>query len=256
MKIPAITGIIRRRILLNYRVTPEVVQKLLPDNFRPKLVDGYAVAGICLIRLEEIRPKALPRIVGISSENTAHRFAVQWDGESGAREGVFVPRRDTDSRLNAMAGGRIFPGVHHLSKFTVNDRDGRISLRVDAGDTESPLVDIEISETNDFPTDSIFSTLQESSQFFESGCVGYSSCPNSSRLDGLLLEVTDWRVSPLVVNCVRSAYFDDRSLFPQDSIEFDHALLMRDIPHEWHSEPAMTAKQPTAEQDKMRRQIE
>jgi hypothetical protein len=68
MKIPAITGIIRRRILLNYRVTPEVIQKILPANFRPKLVDEYAIAGVCLIRLEEIRPKGMPRIVGISSE--------------------------------------------------------------------------------------------------------------------------------------------------------------------------------------------
>lgn len=37
MKIPAITGIIRRRILLNYRVAPEVVETILPVNFRPKL---------------------------------------------------------------------------------------------------------------------------------------------------------------------------------------------------------------------------
>lgn len=239
MKIPVITGIIRRRILLNYRVEPEVIQKLLPANFRPKLVNGYAIAGICLIRLEEIRPKGFPGIIGISSENTAHRIAVQWDdADCGVREGVFVPRRDTDSRLNALAGGRIFPGVHHLSRFTVSDHDGRISIRVDAEATDAPLVDLALSEANDFPEESIFSTLQESSQFFESGCVGYSSRPNSSTLDGLLLKVTDWRVSPLIVNYVRSAYFDDRSLFPQDSIQFDHALLMRNIPHEWHSEPA------------------
>ena len=36
MKIPAIKGIIRRRLLLNYRVSPEVIQ---------------AIAGICLTRL-------------------------------------------------------------------------------------------------------------------------------------------------------------------------------------------------------------
>ncbi len=249
MKLPAITGIIRRRILLNYRVAPEVVQKRLPENFRPKIIDGYAIAGICLIRLEKIRPKGMSAIVGISSENSAHRIAVQWDDDSGSREGVFVPRRDTDSRLNALAGGRIFPGVHHFSRFTVRDQDGRISLRVDAGDTEAPLVDLDLNETNEFPAGSIFSTLQESSQFFETGCVGYSSRPDSCTLDGLLLKVPDWRVTPLIVNYVRSAYFDDTSLFPQDSIEFDHALLMRDIVHEWHAEPIMTTKQPTANKE-------
>ena len=246
MKIPTITGIIRRRILLNYRVAPDVVQKVLPANFRPKLFGEYAIAGICLIRLEAIRPKGMPGIVGISSENSAHRIAVEWEDESGSRDGVFVPRRDTNSRLNALAGGRIFPGVHHLSRFTVSDHDGQISLRVDTDDRASPLVDIKVGETDGFPTGSIFSTLQESSQFFETGCVGYSSRPDSCTLDGLMLQVTDWRVSPLSVDYVRSAYFDDRSLFPQDSIEFDHALLMRDISHEWHSEPPMTTKQTTA----------
>jgi hypothetical protein len=157
MKIPAIKGIIRRRILLNYRVAPEVVQKVLPTNFRPKLVDGYAIAGICMIRMEAIRPKGLPAIVGVSSENSAHRIAVEWDDpDCGSREGVFVPRRDTNSRLNALAGGRIFPGVHHLSKFTINDQDGRISLRVDTDEDALPLVDFQVSETDTFPPGSVF----------------------------------------------------------------------------------------------------
>ena len=243
MKIPAITGIIRRRILLNYRVEPEVVLSLLPANFRPKLVGGYAIAGICLIRLEQIRPMGLPRVVGISSENSAHRIAVCWDdGAGGSSEGVFVPRRDTDSRLNALAGGRIFPGVHHLSKFTVADQDGSISLRVDAEDMESPLANVQLRETTVFPAGSVFKTLQESSKFFEAGSIGYSSRPDSCALDGLMLKVADWQVLPLDVVSVESAYFDDRALFPRDSIAFDHALLMRDIPHEWHSEPTLTAE--------------
>lgn len=243
MKIPAITGIIRRRILLNYRVDPEVIRAILPANFSPKLVGGHAIAGICLIRLEGIRPMGLPAIVGIASENSAHRIAVRWDDAQGSREGVYVPRRDTGSRLNALAGGRIFPGVHHLSEFTVTDHDGKISLRVDADDHITPLVDVELSETDSFPAESIFGNLRESSDFFEAGCVGYSSRPDSHTLDGLLLEVADWRVAPLAVGRVRSAYFDDTSLFPEGSINFDHALLMREIPHVWRSEPTMTARE-------------
>jgi len=243
MKIPAINGIIRRRILLNYRVAPDVITALLPFNFRPKLVDGYSVAGICLIRLEQIRPKGMPAFIGISSENSAHRIAVEWEDDNGVTcEGVFVPRRDTDSRLNALAGGRIFPGIHHLSKFTVSDQNGRISLQVGANDVDVPLVEIQLSETSDFPATSIFGNLQDSSKFFEAGCVGYSARPDSCTLDGLLLNVRDWSVSPLKVDHVRSAYFDDQAIFPTGSIEFDHALLMRDIPHEWHSEPPMTKK--------------
>lgn len=240
MNIPAIRGIIRRRILLNYRVVPETVTGILPESFRPKLFNGHAIAGICLIRLEEVRPKGLPAFLGISSENSAHRIAVEWEDAAGnAREGVFVPRRDTDSLVNSLAGGRIFPGVHHHSKFHVSDHGGRISIRVEANDSEQALVEIEAEESEEFPETSVFGSLDESSRFFESGCVGYSSRPGSCVLDGLLLEVPEWRVSSLAVTKARSAFFDDPAIFPADGIEFDHALLMRDIEHEWHSEPAM-----------------
>ncbi len=240
MNLPAIQGTIRRRILLNYRVAPDAVEKLLPGGFRPKLVHGHAIAGMCLIRLEAVRPKGLPALIGISSENSAHRIAVTWKDAGGhSKEGVFVPRRDTDSLLNSLAGGRIFPGVHHHSSFDVDDHDGRISIKVNATDENKPLVEIEAVETETFPETSIFGSLEESSRFFEAGCIGYSSRPDSCVLDGLLLKVPEWRVSPLEVRRLRSAFFDDRDLFAPGQIEFDHALLMRDIPHEWHSEPAM-----------------
>lgn len=245
MNIPAIRGVIRRRILLNYRVAPEVVTPILPGNFRPKLFAGHAIAGICLIRLEEVRPKGLPAFVGISSENSAHRIAVEWDDEGGQlKEGVFVPRRDTGSLLNSLAGGRVFPGVHHHSKFNIRDGDGLISIRIKPTDSDSTLVEIEAEESEDFPKTSVFGSLEDSSRFFEAGCIGYSSRPDSCTMDGLLLKVAQWRVSPLSVQRVKSSYFDDISIFPPESIGFDHALLMRDIPHEWHSVPTMTGKRP------------
>lgn len=91
----------------------------------------------------------------------------------------------------------------------------------------------------------MFGSLSESSHFFEAGCIGYSSRPNSCALDGLLLKVPDWRVTLLTVKRVRSAYYDDPSLFPPERIQFDHALLMRDTPHELHSEPEMLADRST-----------
>ena len=60
-------------------------------------------------------------------------------------------------------------------------------------------------------------------------------------MDGLLLDVTGWHVSPLKCDFVQSAYFGDEAIFPSGSIEFDHALLMRDLSHEWHSQPRMIA---------------
>jgi predicted MPP superfamily phosphohydrolase len=35
---------------------------------------------------------------------------VTWNDETGALEGVYIPRRDTGSLVNHLAGGRVFPG--------------------------------------------------------------------------------------------------------------------------------------------------
>ena len=52
MRLPRVHGVIRRRLLVNFRLDPDVAQRQLPASFHPKLHDGHAVAGICLIRLE------------------------------------------------------------------------------------------------------------------------------------------------------------------------------------------------------------
>ncbi len=241
MRLPVIEGIIRRRILLNYRVDPRVMQPLLPQPFRPKLHAGFAIVGVCLIRLEKIRPLGWPSLMGIASENAAHRVAVEWDAGAETREGVFIPRRDTNSLLNHYAGGRIFPGEHHFADFTVRDRNGHIGFRMISHDR---LVKTELraSEATVLPQGSVFASPAEASAFFEPGCVGWSACKDPQHLDGLRLKTYEWAVRPLAVEIVRSSFFADPTMFPAGSVEFDHALLMRDIRHEWHSEGRMLVR--------------
>jgi len=210
------------------------MQKQIPDRFRPKLQDGFAVAGICLIRLEHIRPKLLPAIVGLNSENAAHRVAVLWEEKEQPKEGVFISRRDTDSRIAHLAGGRIFPGEHNEANFDVVDTGSEIKFSMNSNDF-GVAIEIEAEIAKELPSNSIFSNLQEASSFFEAGSLGYSVTHDSARLDGLKLETTGWQVEPLNVKSVFSSYFGDEVRFPQGSIEFDHALIMRNIPHEWHS---------------------
>ena len=68
MRIPVIRGVIDRRILVNYRVDPEVLAPLLPAPFVPKLYRGFGMVGICLIRLGG-SPRFVPRWMGLGSEN-------------------------------------------------------------------------------------------------------------------------------------------------------------------------------------------
>jgi hypothetical protein len=224
-------------MLVNFRVDPEVLQKILPPPFRPKLLGSSAVAGICLIRLEQIRPRFLPAGLGLSSENAAHRMAVVWDGEGGERrEGVYITRRDSSSRFNHAVGGRLFPGEHHFATFDVDDRGDSISLSMRAADGGAS-VEVRGRPAKSLPATSRFGSLEEASAFFEKGSLGYSDTARHRHLDGLYLLTKEWHVEPLEVEHVRSSFFDDTSLFPRGSVELDCALLMRNIHHEWHSAP-------------------
>lgn len=241
MRLPVINGLIRRRLLVNFRVDADVMRRFLPPPFRPKLHRGHAIAGVCLIRLEQIRPGWLPRICGIASENAAHRIAVIWNEPSGAsREGVFIPRRDTGSWLNHLAGGRIFPGEHHLADFTVTDDGARISMSIRARDGRM-AIQLRAVESGSLPESSCFESLAESSRFFEGGSVGYSVTREGCRLDGIRLQTEGWEVRPLAVEHVESSFFADESAFPSGSATFDHALIMRDVCHQWHEEADMLA---------------
>ncbi len=229
MKIPRIKGIIDRRILINYQIDKEVLENYLPKPFKPKLVNGKGIAGICLIRLKEIRPKGFPKHIGISSENGAHRIAVNWRENGKLKEGVYIPRRDTSSKLNSLAGGTIFPGIHHFADFTVNEKEGNYEVGFISDDNTS--LSIKARETNTWNKESVFENLQCVSDFFEDGSVGYS--PDKNDFDGLELKAYNWKVSLLEVENVKSSFFENESNFPKGSVKFDNALLMKDIEHEW-----------------------
>lgn len=234
MNLPTLQGVIRRRLLVNYRADPQVVQKLLPAPFRPKLHDGQAIVGICLIRLEHIRPVHVPEFLGINSENAAHRIAVVWDDQ----EGVFIPRRDTDSTLNHLAGGRIFPGEHHRADFQVRWDGAHIDFQMRSRDGEV-AVQLQGDVALELPPGSCFAGLAAASNFFQPGSLGYSATRSGRSLDGITLHTNKWHMEPLELQSVHSSFYTNRSLFPEGSIHFDHALLMRDLEHQWKSAPPL-----------------
>lgn len=238
VSISAIQGIIRRRILLNYAVDPNIVQRLLPVPFRPKLYNGFAVAGICMIRLEQVRPLWLSLNGGLSSENAAHRIAVEWTDQHGnSQQGVFIPRRDTDSRINHWSGGRLFSSGYHLAEFDVTDTGAEIDFNMQSRDNAA-CIHLHVTTADHFSTHSLFPSLSEASRFFEEGCDGFSPNTRQSGLDGIRLCVENWAVTPLQIHLASSAWFDDQSQFPTGTAHMDHALLMRDIPHQWRSTPS------------------
>ena len=234
MRVPTIHGVIERRLLINYRLDQDVAAKMIPAPFEPQLVNGWAVAGICLIRLGQLRPRGVPARLGLSSENAAHRFAVQWHDETGLRTGVYIPTRHSGAVVNVAVGDRLFPGRQERADFTSAESDDAIAVAFTARDSHC-FVDAAVGMRDELADSELFASTTEASNFFRAGAAGFSPTRRSARLDGLELRTTTWRLQAADIRHVRSSFFDDRVAFPAGSIRLDSALVMRDVTVEWHS---------------------
>ena len=237
-RVPALRGLMKRRILVNYRVEPSAIEGLVPPPFELRLVRGKAMAGVCLIRVEHLRPATvLGMDVGLTSENAAYRVAVAWPDppSSEMRHGVYIARRDTSSSLQHALSGPLFPGKDCRSRFGVSDREGRVAIRVRSEDAEGNL-EVRAQEVDAFPSDSVFGSLDEASRFYREAAVGYSAGRGDRQFEGLRLRTADWEVRPLAIEAARSAFLDGLATAP-GAVEFDNALILRDLDHEWHAVP-------------------
>jgi len=235
--LPRIIGTIDRRILLNYRAPASVVEKILPEPFQVRSVNGYALIGVCLIRFQSLRPAHLPAVMGISSENAAHRISTVWSDEHGTHTGVYVTRRDTNSAFVKLTGGRVFPGVHERATFDVDESPETVSIEI--RDAEGALVSLEGTISDGF-TSGVFASHAEASRYFQDDRIGYSPARKDGQVEGLQLNCHTWKTSTLSISESFVREFSNWS----SEIEFDHALIMHGIVHDWSEVPRMCCPEP------------
>lgn len=228
---------VRRRLLVTYRVDPDVAQSLIPEPFRPQLVDGSAVAGVCMIGLHSIRPGWLRPHVGFRSENIAHRIAVEWSEYGETRTGVYILERHSSSILPVLVGGRLFPGVQKRGRVDLDESETRFRVQMSAPGTHV-AVDVELGGAW---TSTLFPTVDTASTFYEHGSVGWSPKRNGAGAEPLQLTSPDWKVEPAHAISVQSSFFD---ALPAGSAVLDSVVAMRDLPFFWDT-PEVTPERVT-----------
>ncbi|MEO6467740.1 MAG: DUF2071 domain-containing protein [Acidimicrobiia bacterium] len=233
---PVMDSVVERRLLVNYRIEPAVVARLLPAGFRPQLVRGWAVGGVCAIRLGSLRPRGLPAALGLTSEGCAHRFAVEWDEGDTVHRGVFIARRESGSHINVLAGDRLFPGRHAPARFGVDETRNQIALRCVGRDVRVAAAG-SIGDALDGSR--LFPDVTAASDFYRSAPFGYSSTGRTDRLEGMEFRTDAWNIEPFDLEHMESSYFDDRMRFPVDAIALDSAFVMRHVPATWHPAPSL-----------------
>lgn len=90
---PRLAAVIRRRVLINYRVDPVVVRPLLPRGLRPKLIDDSAVAAsVCCVQRHCGRSGSERPSVGLQR---ARPIGSPWSG---------TPTMDRDTACTSLFG--------------------------------------------------------------------------------------------------------------------------------------------------------
>lgn len=235
MHVHDIDAFLERRLLLNYRVDPDVVAAILPQPFTPRIVKGYAIAGVCLIHMSDVRPKGLPAAIGIKVQGSAHRIAVGWIDQDGEeRHGVYILRRDSGSRVVGIIGRRAL--AEHPAHFATSETQDDIAIDVDSRDGRGS-VRVQVRVASDLSS-SVLGTLAEAREFFEHGGPGYTQM-RPGKFTGVALSAISWDMTPLQLSEARSAWLDDPQIFPTGTAVLDSALVMRRTNSSWRSVPPL-----------------
>jgi len=230
-----ITGTMARRLLVNWRIPLDAARRALPARVRPSAINGHAIAGLCLVRLTQMRFPGMPAWAGLASENLAIRMGVEWDAPQGLRKAVLIFRRETGSAVNAFVGARIRFGIHHRGTFHVHDDGTSVAIRA-RGTNYRHSLSVRVRPADHIPATSIFDGMPQVETFFRSGECGYSPAAEPGMWDGIRLRLHHWDLQPMEIGHARSSLMDD--LFDGQA-RVDSAYIMRNIEHTWTAEESV-----------------
>jgi hypothetical protein len=122
------------------------------------------------------------------------------------------------------------------SRFDVKETPERVSIHIVRNDNKEQI-GFSGRITDKIMATSIFPSIDEAANFFSLGATGYSATNTKDSYHGMELRCLKWTIEPMDIEYARSYLYDDKQIFPEGSVKLDSALIMKNIPHEWHSRP-------------------
>ena len=236
MRIPLIHGVIDRRILVNFRVAPEGPCARPACALPPKAGRRTWDCG------DMSNPPPKP-----SAEVSAPVYGVLL-GERGTPHcgstGTMMEgpvKASTSHEETRPRASILWLGVAFFLAFTTMPASKCLRVRIGIrwawiATTVRPVSSSLGTNLIASPHPRYFTPCRKPQIFLSAGRWVIPPPLNPGAFDGLELRSYSWGVSPLAVERVESNFFSDQIWFPPGSVEFDCALLMRDIEHEWQAQ--------------------
>jgi len=188
------------RLLILYRVAPELVQSRLPAALSPVTVRGSALVALEYTRLERRATDWLPAGIAPGRDHLELRYVVERNGRKPRRTSDYVLERHTSSPLGASWAARFGHAQAHLCEARLELDEARLRLRVTSADVEQLFLSAELA-----------------------GELRGSLFAHARAARELLREP---RLQPIRVLELRARPFDDPALFPAGSASYDSAYQL------------------------------
>ncbi len=240
------TGILEDTILLNFRTDVEVVKRLLPSPFEPRLVDGFGLVGILLFKMRDLECERNIGLPTFSSEHVLYRIAVTWQQGGRRYHGMYILRHEVNTRLPIRQTRR---GLFPLAAIPVTWRrmpwsgsfewtlKNRNRLRLEIGARLS----------RKFPVESVFESLEAASDFFARERAAVAPRYQKTVFANTHFLPLNWSLKPLHIHQLKTDFSQLENLFPKGSIFFDSGLIWLQMPCRWQEGPEILASRPFLE---------
>jgi hypothetical protein len=219
-------GPIGCRLVVLYRVAPDALVPLMPEGMRVDPYKGYAVAGLCYTHRVRGEGPWWSNPPSQGGDMLSLRILAELDTTSGPRPALWIPRRETSSRLSARFAGALLRGEHHSCRAELEQGDSTLELRVHAGDVEELYLRAELAGGLE---GSLFAHPREAEQVLGESRLVRPKSPIDAlagESDDLGLGTGQVSAEPLLVRELRARPFDDRELFTEGSATFDSAFRL------------------------------
>jgi Uncharacterized conserved protein (COG2071) len=190
-RLPSVRALVEERIIFTYRLPADHLESLLPVTWlTPQLVDGSAVASVCVLRLSKITAGPVPSLFGVQSISAARRYGVR-DERSGGSPAVFVTERTTNSVLGSLFTGAGFSAEHEHVPATISRDDDSTLVTLGSDRFTGRAV------ASPRWSSSLFPTLEDFSTFLAEGIRSYGPSRREGQLTVLDLSKEDKGYEPL-----------------------------------------------------------
>ena len=220
--IPPVRADMRERFIVNLRVPPDAMARLLPTRLSPQIIDGWAIASFCILDLRNITVAPLPTVAGWWSLSCAERW-----GTLDPSPAVFVTERLTSSRLGSAVTRLGFSAPHDVVDIAL--AKDRWTARLLAQRDGIPLLDARLRRGGE-GSGSVFDGVASFSRFVAEGVRSYGTSRYPGRLTVLDLHKTENRYEPLAIERVTGGFVDRWAAVGG---EIDSAFRTVDADYEW-----------------------